>query len=132
MNPGTPVSTTLSNRIFVATPSRISRMASSGMVESSNFSRMRLGVTDVVRRAMPRCIAPGEYDLGRGLAEPLRDGGDHRITSNRGMPFAFHRLPYSRTNSVTTDIRAAMLSLQAAGSVRWRAPSGAGAGGGAG
>jgi len=42
--PGTPVSTTILNRILVATPSRISCMASSGMVESSKFSWMRLGV----------------------------------------------------------------------------------------
>ena len=36
INPGTPVSTTLLNRIFVATPSRISCMASSGRVDSSS------------------------------------------------------------------------------------------------
>jgi hypothetical protein len=38
INPGTPVSTTILNRILVATPSRISCMASSGKVESSKFS----------------------------------------------------------------------------------------------
>src|SRR4029077_2464669 len=57
INPGTPVSTTTLNRILVATPSRISCMASSGRVEISKFSWMRLGVTDVVRRAVPRCTA---------------------------------------------------------------------------
>jgi hypothetical protein len=35
INPGTPVSTAILNRILVATPSRISCMASSGRVESS-------------------------------------------------------------------------------------------------
>jgi hypothetical protein len=57
MNPGAPVSTTLLNRTFVATLSRISCMASSGRVDSSKFSRIRPGVTDVVRRAVPRCTA---------------------------------------------------------------------------
>jgi hypothetical protein len=57
INPGTPVSTTVLNRTLVVMPSRISCMASSGMVESSKFSWIWLGVTEVVRRAVPRCTA---------------------------------------------------------------------------
>src|ERR1700757_4683816 len=57
INPGTPVSTTALNLCRVLIPSVISFMASSGSVEISKFSLMRLGVLDVVRRAVPRCTA---------------------------------------------------------------------------
>ena len=57
MNPGTPVSTTVLNLTRDLIPSLISRMASSGMVETSKFSLIRLGVFEVVRRAVPRWIA---------------------------------------------------------------------------
>src|ERR1700741_499137 len=57
INPGTPVSTTALNLCRVLIPSLISFIASSGSLEISKFSLMRLGVLDVVRRAVPRCIA---------------------------------------------------------------------------
>jgi hypothetical protein len=57
MNPGTPVSTTVLNLTRDLIPSLISRMASSGMVETSKFSLIRLGVFEVVSRAVPRWIA---------------------------------------------------------------------------
>ena len=57
MNPGTPVSTTALNLTRDLIPSLISRMASSGRVETSKFSLIRLGVFEVVRRAVPRWIA---------------------------------------------------------------------------
>ena len=57
MNPGTPVSTTVLNLTRDLIPSLISRMASSGMVETSKFSLIRLGVFEVVRRAVPRWMA---------------------------------------------------------------------------
>ena len=57
MNPGTPVSTTALNLTRDLIPSLISRMASSGMVETSKFSLIRLGVFEVVRQAVPRWIA---------------------------------------------------------------------------
>jgi hypothetical protein len=49
MNPGTPVSTTVLNLTRDLIPSLISRMASSGRVETSKFSLIRLGVFEVVR-----------------------------------------------------------------------------------
>ena len=57
MNPGTPVSTTALNLTRDLIPSLISRIASSGRVETSKFSWMRLGVFEVVRGAVPRWIA---------------------------------------------------------------------------
>src|SRR6267378_8336388 len=57
INPGTPVSTTALNLCRVLIPSLISFIASSGSVEILKFSLMRLGVLDVVRRAVPRCTA---------------------------------------------------------------------------
>src|SRR5580704_3548703 len=57
MNPGTPVSTTALNLTRNLIPSLISRTASSGRVETSKFSLIRLGVFDVVRRADPRWMA---------------------------------------------------------------------------
>ena len=57
MNPGTPVSTTALNLTRDLIPSVISRTASSGMAETSKFSLMRLGVFEVVRRAVPRWMA---------------------------------------------------------------------------
>ena len=57
MNPGTPVSTTGLSLIRNLIPSFISRMASSGRVETSKFSLIRLGVFEVVRSAVPRWIA---------------------------------------------------------------------------
>src|SRR5277367_5380866 len=56
MNPGTPVSTTALNRTRDLIPSLISRTASSGIVETSKFSWMRLGVLEVVRSCY--CFAP--------------------------------------------------------------------------
>jgi hypothetical protein len=40
MKPGTPVATTVLNRMFVFIPSRISRIASSGKAEMSKFARI--------------------------------------------------------------------------------------------
>ncbi len=57
MNPGTPVSTTALNLTRDLIPSLISRMGFSGRVETSKFSLIRLGVFEVVRRAVPRWIA---------------------------------------------------------------------------
>src|SRR5689334_4503581 len=57
MNPGTPLSTTALNLTRNLIPSLISRMALSGRVETSKFSLIRLGVFEVVRRAVPRWIA---------------------------------------------------------------------------
>ena len=57
MNPGTPVSTTELNLTPNLIPSLISRTASSGRVETPKFSLIRLGVFEVVRRAVPRWIA---------------------------------------------------------------------------
>src|SRR5580704_3768567 len=57
INPGTPVSTTALNLCRVLIPSLISFMASSGSVEISKFSLIRLGVLEVVSRAVPRCNA---------------------------------------------------------------------------
>ena len=57
MNPGTPVSTTALNLTCILIPSLISRTASSGRVETSKFSLIRLGVFEVVRRAVPRWMA---------------------------------------------------------------------------
>jgi hypothetical protein len=57
INPGTPVATTALNLCRVLIPSLISFIASSGSVEILKFSLMRLGVLDVVRRAVPRCTA---------------------------------------------------------------------------
>ena len=57
MNPGTPVSTTVLNLTRAVMPSLISRTASSGRVETSKFSLIRLGVFEVVRRAVPRWMA---------------------------------------------------------------------------
>src|SRR6202795_2394897 len=57
INPGTPVSTTALNLCRVLIPSLISFIASSGSLEISKFSLMRLGVLEVVRRAVPRCTA---------------------------------------------------------------------------
>src|ERR1700732_2504509 len=56
INPGTPVSTTALNLCRVLIP-LISFIAPSGSVEILKFSLMRLGVLDVVRRAVPRCTA---------------------------------------------------------------------------
>jgi hypothetical protein len=52
------------------------------MVESSKFSWTRLGVTEVVKRAAPRCTAQASttWALGRGFAEALCDADDHRGT----------------------------------------------------
>ena len=57
MNPGTPVSTTELNLTRNLIPSLISRTASSGRVETPKFSLIRLGVFEVVRRAVPRWMA---------------------------------------------------------------------------
>ena len=57
MNPGTPVSTTALNLTRNLTPSLISCTASSGRAETSKFSLIRLGVFEVVRRAVPRWMA---------------------------------------------------------------------------
>ena len=57
MNPGTPVSTTVLNLTRNLIPSLICRIAVSGRVETSKFSLIRLGVFEVVRRAVPRWIA---------------------------------------------------------------------------
>src|ERR1700730_5003648 len=57
INPGTPVSTTALNLCRALIPSLISFMASSGSMEILKFSLMRLGVLDVVRRAVQRCTA---------------------------------------------------------------------------
>jgi len=57
MNPGTPVLTTALNLTRDLIPLLISSTASSGMAEMSKFSRMRLGVFDVVNGAVPRWIA---------------------------------------------------------------------------
>ncbi len=57
MNPGTPVSTTALNLTRDLIPSLISRMASSGNVETSKFSLIWLGIVEVVRRAVPRWMA---------------------------------------------------------------------------
>src|SRR5271166_2707519 len=56
INPGTPVCTTALNLCRVLIPLS-SFIASSGSVEISKFSLMRLGVLDVVRSAVPRCTA---------------------------------------------------------------------------
>jgi hypothetical protein len=57
INPGTPVSTTELNLCRVLIPLLISFIVSSGRVEISKFSWMRLWVLDVVRRAVPRWTA---------------------------------------------------------------------------
>jgi hypothetical protein len=56
-NPGMPVSVTGLKRILAVIPSRISRIASSERVETSKFSWIWRGLVDVVRRAVPRCMA---------------------------------------------------------------------------
>jgi hypothetical protein len=57
INPGTPVFTTELNLTLVVMRSRISCMASSGSAEMSKLSRIRRGLVEVVRKAVPRCTA---------------------------------------------------------------------------
>ena len=85
MNPGTPVSTTALNLTRDLIPSLISRMASSGRVETSKFSLIRLGVFEVVRRAVPRWMAQASKTY-RGLVDSLGDRGDDRIFQQLGLP----------------------------------------------
>ena len=59
MNPGTPVSTTALNLTRDVIPSLISRMASSGMVETSKFSLIRRGL-DVVEEGRPALDGPAQ------------------------------------------------------------------------
>ena len=80
MNPGTPVSTTELNRTSAAILIRMSCMASAGMAESSKFSWMRLGVTEVVRSAVPRCIAQASATWAVVFPRrAARDPDDHWI-----------------------------------------------------
>lgn len=64
-------------------------MASSGIVETSKFSLIRLRVFEVVRRAVPRWIAKASKDLRRGLIDSLGDSGDDRIFKQLGLA-TFH------------------------------------------
>jgi 2-polyprenyl-6-methoxyphenol hydroxylase-like FAD-dependent oxidoreductase len=54
INPGSPPSTTELNRYRVSRRSLISCIALSGSAVTSKFSRMRAGLTDAVRTALPR------------------------------------------------------------------------------
>jgi hypothetical protein len=85
MNPGTPVFTTALNLTRDLIPSLISRTASSGMAETSKFSRMRLGVFEVVRGSRPALDSPGEQHLGRGLLDSLGDSSDDRVFQQIGL-----------------------------------------------
>src|SRR4029077_10475726 len=91
INPGTPVSTTALNLCRVLIPSLISFIASSGSMEMSKFSLMRLGVLDVVRRAVPRCTAHASSTLTKSCFQRDRgrlfgvDGvGNQRAKTERG------------------------------------------------
>ena len=73
MNPGTPVFTTALNLTCVLIPSLISRTASSGMRDTSKFSRMRPGFFDVVSVAVPALDRPDEQHLRRRLVDTPGD-----------------------------------------------------------
>ena len=85
MNPGTPVSTTALNLIRVLIPSLISRMASSGRVETSKFSLMPAGGLCGGQERRSALDRPGERDLGRSFADPIGDSGDDRIRQQVGL-----------------------------------------------
>ena len=84
MNPGTPVSTTGLNRMFVVMLSRISRMASSGRAEMSKIlsDTIRFGRTHQDRGSALH--GPGERNLSRRLADALGDAFDHGVVDDSG------------------------------------------------
>ena len=83
--PGNAGLTTVLNLTRDVTPSLISRMASSGSVETSKFSWMRLGILRGGEERRPALDGPRERNLGRGLANPPGDAGDDRILEQIGL-----------------------------------------------